>query len=74
LKIINVANETQEFIIYKLKNYLQLSFVKIGGLSSSLWNGQMVSFLNVFFSFQVFIFKNVWNTVDIRRYKGRHLK
>jgi hypothetical protein len=31
------------------RNYLQVSFVKIGRFSLSLWNGQMDSLLSVYF-------------------------
>ena len=41
------------------KNYLQLSFGKVGGFSSNLLNEWMDSFLNVYFLFQIFILKNI---------------
>ena len=34
----------------------------------------MDSFLNVYFLFQCFMFKNIWNTVDFSRCKNGHLK
>ena len=50
--------------------YDELSFVKIGGFSSNL-----DSFLTKYILFHIFIFKNVWNTVDnIRKCKNGHLK
>ena len=48
--------------INKIKNDLQLNFIKIGRFSSNLRNGYMDAFLNMYFLFQIFIFKNIRNT------------
>jgi hypothetical protein len=57
------------------KNYLQLSFVKIGGHSLNLWNRKMDSFISVNLLFEVIYFKSVWDTTDnSRRCKNGCLK
>ena len=64
-----------ELKINKIKNDLPLSFVNICGCSWNLQIWQMASFLSVYFLFDIFIFKNVWNRVDnITKWKNWHLK
>ena len=61
-------------MINKIKND-QLNFIKIGRFSSNVRNGYMDAFLNVYFLFQVFIFKNAWNTAhNISRCKNGRIK
>ena len=48
----------------KIKLAVELSCVKIGGFSWNLWHRWIDPFCSIYCLFEVFIFNNVWNTVD----------
>jgi len=60
--------------INKIQKHPKLSCIKIGGLFQNFGNGSMGSFLRVYLLFKVLRFKNVRNTLNIRRHRNGHLK
>ena len=58
----------------KIQKHPKLSCVKVGGLFQNFGNGSMGSFLRLYLLFKVFRFKNLRNTLNIRRHRNGYLK